>query len=59
VETVTAILSDPEFDLQMQAPTQEGLLYDIKDGSAWKENPFFVANPEALTGQLYSDAVAG
>ena len=57
VETVTAILSDPEFDLQMQAPTQEGLLYDIKDGSAWKENPFFVANPEALTGQLYSDAV--
>jgi hypothetical protein len=57
IETVTAIISDPEFPRQTQTPTQEGLLYDIKDGSAWKENKYFKENPDALTGQLYSDAV--
>ncbi len=57
VETVTAIISDPHFKQQKQTSSPEGLLYDIKDGSVWKDNKYFQDNPDALTGQLYSDAV--
>jgi hypothetical protein len=57
IQTVTAILSDPDFDSLQQAPTPDGHLYDFKDGSAWKNNQYFIDNPDALTGQLYSDAV--
>lgn len=56
-ETLEAITSDPDFSHLTQAPTPEGLLYDMKDGSAWKGNPYFQENPDALTGILYSDAL--
>jgi hypothetical protein len=57
IETVTAIISDPDFDSLSQEPAPDGYLHDFKDGSAWKKNQFFIDNPDALTGQLYSDAV--
>jgi hypothetical protein len=50
-------MSDPDFDNLFQEPTADGYLYDLKDRSAWKTNQYFIDNPEALTGQLYSDAV--
>lgn len=56
-DTLEAITSDPDFELLTQAPTPEGILYDIKDGSAWKDNQYFQQNPDALTGVLYSDAL--
>jgi hypothetical protein len=56
-ETVASIISDPGFMQQTQLATPHGFLYDIKDGSAWKDNKYFQENPDALTGQLYSDAV--
>ena len=33
------------------------MLRDVKDGSAFKNNQFFLENPEALTILLYSDGV--
>jgi hypothetical protein len=57
-ETLEAIISDPDFKQLEQPVTPEGLLYDIKDGSAWKNNSYFKKNPNALTGLLYSDALA-
>jgi|JFJP01.1.fsa_nt_gi hypothetical protein len=57
IETVKLIVSDPDFAKLHTEPTPDGYLYDIKDASTWKTNPFFLENPEALTGQLYSDAV--
>jgi hypothetical protein len=57
IQTLAAIVSDPDFDNLVQEPTADGYLYDLKDGSAWKTNQYFIDNPEALTGQLYSDAV--
>jgi hypothetical protein len=57
IETVAAIVSDPDFKNLPSATTPDGFLYDFKDGSAWKNNSYFQQNPDALTGQLYSDAV--
>jgi len=57
IDTVAAIVSDPDFTNLSQAPTPEGYLYDFKDASVWKENKYFLDNPDALTAQLYSDAV--
>jgi len=57
IETVKAIISDPDFDSVCQAPAPDGYLHDLKDGSCWKTNKYFMENPGALTGQLYSDAV--
>jgi len=57
IETVAAIVSDPDFKNLPQAPSPDGFLCDFKDGSAWKNNTYFKQNPEALTGLLYSDAV--
>jgi hypothetical protein len=37
--------------------TPHGFLYDFKDGSTWKNSNYFQENPDALTGQLFSDAV--
>jgi hypothetical protein len=54
-DVVEAIIRDPDF--KPSSPSPEGILYDIKDGSAWKNNKYFRENPEALTGQLYSDAL--
>jgi hypothetical protein len=57
IETVKLLVNDQDFKLLSQAPTPEGCFYDVKDGTAWKENSYFKDNPEALSGQLYSDAV--
>lgn len=57
IETVEGIISDPDFRHQSQAPTPDGFLFDIKDGSAFKENQYFRENPDALVGHLYSDAL--
>jgi hypothetical protein len=54
-DIVNAVISDPDF--KPSTPSPEGVLYDIKDGSAWKSNKYFKENPDALTGQLYSDAL--
>jgi hypothetical protein len=43
--------------LQLSTPAPVNFFSDIKDGSCWKNNPFFVENPDAYAGQLYSDAV--
>jgi hypothetical protein len=56
-ETVAAIVGDPDFKNLTQAATPDGLLYDLRDGSAWKDNTYFQENPDALTGILYSDAI--
>jgi hypothetical protein len=57
IETLGAIISDPDFESLSEEPAPKGYLHDIKDGSSWKKNQYFKDNPEALTGQLYSDAV--
>jgi hypothetical protein len=54
-DIVNAVISDADF--KPSAPSPEGVLYDIKDGTAWKNNKYFQENPDALTGQLYSDAL--
>lgn len=57
IQTVAAIVNDPDFENLSQAPTPEGCLYDIKDGAQFKENAYFKDNPDALAGHLYSDAI--
>jgi hypothetical protein len=57
VQTVAAIVSDPDYENLPRDPIPDGFLYDFKDGSAWKNNKYFQDNPDALTGQLYSDSV--
>jgi len=57
VETVAAIVSDPDYGNLPRDETPHGYLYDFKDGSTWKNSKYFQENPDALTGQLYSDAV--
>lgn len=49
------IISDPGY--KPSVPASDNLLYDIKDGTCWKENSYFKENPDAFTGHLYSDAV--
>jgi hypothetical protein len=59
IEIVTSLVKCPDFELLRNSPTTstEDCLYDVKDGSAWKDNIFFQENPDALSGHLYSDAV--
>jgi hypothetical protein len=57
VDTVAAIVSDPDYQNLPRDPCPTGFLCDFKDGSAWKNNQYFKDNPDALTGQLYSDCV--
>jgi len=54
VDTIKAVLSDPDFK-QATAST-DGLLRDVIDGSAYKNNKFFQKNPDAVPMCLYSDA---
>jgi hypothetical protein len=57
IETLSAIVSDRDFKTMPRTQTESGILYDIKDGSTWRNNSYFRDNPDALTGHLYSDAV--
>lgn len=54
IDTIKAVLSDPAFKPIKPAP--EGLLRDVIDGSAFKENKFFQDNPSAVPVGIYSDA---
>jgi hypothetical protein len=54
-ETIEAIVNDPDF--RKSAPAAEGLLRDVKDGSAWHGNAYFQSNKDALAILWYSDAV--
>lgn len=53
-EILKLLVSDPTFTPAVS--TEDGLLRDIKDGSVYKNNPYFQQNPEAYTLILYSDA---
>ena len=43
IQTVTAIVSDPEFTNLPRESTPDGCLYDFKDGTTWKNNRYFQA----------------
>jgi hypothetical protein len=55
IDLVEAIITDPGYTTA--PPSPDGVLYDIKDGAAWKNNKYFQENPDALTGQMHSDAL--
>lgn len=54
VDTVKAVLSDPDF--QQAEVSTDGLIRDVIDGSAYRNNKFFQDNPDAVPMCLYSDA---
>ncbi len=56
-ELVTAIASEPGFNPEVQGAVNTDLLRDIRDGEAYRNNPFFRDNPGALGIILYSDEV--
>jgi hypothetical protein len=55
IDILEAIISDPGY--KPSAPCSDNLIHDIKDGTSWKQNEYFLENPDAFTGHLYSDAV--
>jgi hypothetical protein len=55
VGTISTIVQDPGFS--PQSPSEDGLLCGVNDGSAYAENPFFLKNRDALTIEIYSDAI--
>jgi hypothetical protein len=55
VDTICTIVQDPGVSPEKQA--EDGLLHGVKDGSVYAENSYFQENPDALTIELYSDAV--
>jgi hypothetical protein len=55
IQLLETIITSP--GLQLSSPAPENFFSDIKDGNCWKKNKFFVENPDAYSGQLYSDAV--
>lgn len=50
------VLNDKTFKRD-SSRTSSTILRDIKDGDHYKENPYFVANPDAYILALYSDGV--
>ncbi len=57
VDTISTIVQDPGFNLEN--PSEDGLLYGMKDGTVYEENKYFQENKDALTIEIYSDAVGG
>ena len=61
VESFRAILQDVSFNKMMvqkkQVHSDDVKIADLKDGSVFKTNGYFCANPEAYGMILYSDAV--
>jgi hypothetical protein len=55
LETISTIIQDPTFS--PENPSEDGMLRGVKDGSAYAENKFFQENKDALTIEIYSDAV--
>ena len=60
IETVKNLVQDPTF-LDVSESTfsnnHDSVLRDVKDGLMYKNNQYFIDNPEALTILLYSDGV--
>ena len=62
VESVKALVEDETFlkvyeNERLVNRTDRDIVKDVKDGSAFKSNAYFQANPEAYCMLLYSDAV--
>ncbi len=58
INTVAAIVSDPGFKnygYSADDSVSKEVLKDVKDGSAWTENPYFQQNKDALSLLFYSD----
>jgi len=55
VDTISTIVQDPGFNLENSS--EDGLLHGMKDGTAYAENKYFQENKDALTIEIYSDAV--
>ena len=59
-ESLKLLLEDDSFNRMMSAPDdlrQGGDYRDIKDGTSYKTNAFFIENPNAYALLLYSDGV--
>lgn len=56
-ELVKGICSEPGFQPAVQTPVESCVLHDVKDGAAWRNNPYFQSNPDALSIILHSDEV--
>ena len=55
-ETLKHIVGDPGFKVEAsEQATEEGFLKDVKDGRAYRDNPYFQKNPQAFTLILVSD----
>ena len=55
-ETLKHLLEDPGFDPEASnRSSEDGLLKDVKDGRAYRDNPFFQKYPDAFTLILVSD----
>jgi hypothetical protein len=55
IDTLATIVNDLTF--KQENHEEDGYLRDVKDGLAYKENPFFQNNPDAFTLMFYSDAL--
>jgi hypothetical protein len=55
VDTISTIIQDPTF--RPEKPSEDGMLRGVKDGTAYAQNKFFIENKDALTIEIYSDAV--
>jgi hypothetical protein len=55
VDTISTIIQDPTFS--PESPLTDGMLRGVKDGTAYAQNKFFKENKDALTIEIYSDAV--
>ena len=60
IETVKNLVQDPTFlDVSESSfsNNQDSVLRDVKDGLMYKNNQYFIDNPEALAILLYSDGL--
>ena len=57
VENMVKDQSFKQMRSEFRTESEEWVLKDLKDGSAYKRNDFFKRYPEALTAILYSDAI--
>ncbi len=55
VDTIATIIQDPTFS--PENPSADGMLRGVKDGTAYAQNKFFQENKDALTIEIYSDAI--
>ena len=65
IDSMKTLLEDPTFidmierekDAQLEADSEDVVYQDIGDGHLRKSSSFFIDNPEALTGFIYSDEI--